>query len=123
MAKSIAEEEGKIPKTLTYLDRQEPPTDFKAIDLLHNCTNLKASQLAYLNEVDIPAVLDTWAKDELQRKLTPEENTTLKSIANKLAAVATCTSPLYVFHASTSLQRPKKTLVQHSPLSRPFKLP
>lgn len=44
---------------------------------------LKASKVAYLTNLDINDVRKTSTKDELQRKLTMDEATTLKSIAVK----------------------------------------
>lgn len=53
--------------------------------------------------MDISAVAETSKTEEIQRKLTPEETTTLKSIAGKLTWVAVYKSPLYAFNSTTSL--------------------
>ena len=105
MPASLANEESKIPKAFTCRDAQEPPTDFKGVDLLQDESILTASQLSYLNNLTMPEVPTKVNKEELQRKLTDTETTTLKSIAGKLAWIATCTSPIYAFHASVALQR------------------
>lgn len=105
MTKSIAKEEEKTPETFTCRNLQETPTELKERDLLNDGTMLKAYQIAYTTNLDIPDVAETSTKDELQRKLTPNETTKLKSIAGKLAWVATCTFSLYEIHARTSLKR------------------
>lgn len=85
MPKYSAKEEEKIPKTFTCRDSQEPRNGFKRFDLLRNGKTLKASQIAYLKNLDIPAVRETSTKDEIQRKLTAEETTTLKYITGWLS--------------------------------------
>ena len=105
MPQSVATEEHKISDAFTCRDSQEPPTDFKGIDLLQTDSTLVAPQTAYLDKLDILPVPSATTKEEQQRKLDAAEITTLKSIAGKLAWISTCTSPLYAFHASTSLQR------------------
>lgn len=90
MPESISTEGDKIPKPFTCRNSQEPPTDFKGINLLRDDATLKAPQVAYLNNLEIHAIPETVTKDDLQHKFTAEETNTLKFITSKLAKAARC---------------------------------
>ena len=105
MPKSVATEEEKISQQFTCRDSQGPPTDFKGVDIHHHGLTITASQTEYLSHLHIPDAPTKSTKEEDNRTLTESETSTLRSIAGKMAWVATCTSPLYAFHASVALQR------------------
>ena len=124
MPKSLENEEEKIAKNFICRDAQQVPTDFKGVDINQNDTTISASQVQYLNNIEIQSVPSGPTKEELQRKLNDEETTTLKSIAWKTCLDCHLHFPaVFVLcerSATAPYRRPRNTIIgtsRHTPSS------
>ena len=110
---SFVEQEAKIIQRFECRNLEYAPTEFKGIDIKIDGANVVLSQEAYVTTLDPCHDSGNPSKNELNRPMTDEELSKHRQVAGKLAWIATGTSPLSAFSASSALQgkeRPLKLL-------------
>ncbi|KAI0565265.1 integrase core domain protein [Gracilaria domingensis] len=103
MPRKLTHVEAKIAKRFPSRPIQKLPTDFKGLDISFESNVITISQKAYAEKIDLQE--NKLTKVELERSMTDDEVSQLRSDAGKLAWLATGSSPISAFQASVALHR------------------
>ena len=106
---SLLPVEANITKRFKCRELQHTPTDFKGVDIAIEGDNVVLSQEEYVNAANPDdAEEKNISKIDLKREMSDDELSNHRKIAGRLAWIATGTSPISAFAASTALQGKRK---------------
>lgn len=94
--------EEHITKRFKCRDRESLPTDIKGLDGEHDGSVIRLSQQSYLDK--LPTIPLHISSSDPSRPMTDAELTAHRTIAGRLAWIATASSPSSAFTVSVSLQ-------------------